>query len=102
MPKLLKSDLPDFMSWLTHKGIRFVEGKGEFKILSITTSTGSHCLFEKPNVPDCYVITKYLAPLLREFLQYKHSDTHDKKQETPQEVQTPSPRPEQDDFREAA
>lgn len=98
MSKLLKSDLPAFKDWLTRQGLRFVEGKGEFKVLSVTTSTGSHPLFEKPNTPDYYVVTKYLAPILRDFLQYKDGT----EQETPKEVQPQETRPEQAHLKEAA
>lgn len=98
MSKLLKSDLSAFTAWLSHKGIKYVEGKGEFKVLSVTTSTGSHHLFEKPGVSEHYVITKYLAPLLRDFLQYKD----DTKQETPKEVQPEQTEPEQASLKAAA
>lgn len=98
MSKLLKSDLPAFKDWLTRQGLRFIEGKGEFKVLSVTTSTGSHHLFEKPGVSEHYVITKYLAPLLRDFLQYKDGT----KQETPKEVQAPDTGSEQAHLKEAA
>jgi len=98
MSKLLKSDLPAFKDWLSHQGIRFIEGKGEFKVLSVMTSTGSHHLFEKPNTHDYYVVTKYLAPLLRGFLHYQDGE----KQKTPQAIQATDSGSEQASFKEAA